>query len=422
MLVKTIREVQKNHLVRIILRTGQPGQAPERQIIVAYDINDYKEKTELTSQKLFSLMYTSLRGYSNIIAIERHKSGLKKIIDSTAEIFSRQPLEHFFNSTLEQLTSIFCCDKHDLMQQLSKILIKKHNNDIKIVSATGEYSAYTNNNPLEVLSIDVVNLLKQSLIAKKNVYQSGFYVAYFSSCNGEERLLFFKLNFNLTEIDQHLIAMYIKHASISFDNLTLYQKVEKGQQEIVNILATSIETRSKETGNHVNRVAEFAAILGKIIGLSPEEVEVLKFASTLHDFGKIAIPDIILNKPEKLNDSEWNIMQTHAAIGYDLLIKSRDEFLKIGAIISNEHHEKWDGSGYPLGKKGEEIHVFGRITAIADVFDALANKRCYKEAWPIEDIFLYFQKQRGKQFAPNLVDALLENANQFTEILEQYQD
>jgi response regulator RpfG family c-di-GMP phosphodiesterase len=420
--IKTIREDLKNISVRIILRTGQPGQAPERQVIEDYDINDYKEKTELTSQKLFTLMYSSLRSFRDILALERNKNGLKKIINSTAEIFARQSVEKFLCATLEQLTSLLYKDEDAFICDASRMLIKKHHAKIKIVSAIGEYIDFIGHDAVEVLDSETIQLLNQSLTSKKNIYRPGFYVAYFASYSGDEHLLCFSGPFKLSELDQHLVDMYIKHASISFDNLTLYQKVEKGQQEIVNILATSIETRSKETGNHINRVAEFSVILAKKAGLSPEEIETLKFASPLHDFGKIAIPDLILNKPGKLDADEWMTMKTHAAIGYDLLIQSKDEFLQIGALISNEHHEKWDGSGYPAGKKGQEIHVLGRITAVADVFDALASERCYKKAWPLEDILSYFKEQRGKHFEPLLVDILFDNLEQFTKVLEVYKD
>jgi len=420
--VKYIRDVLKNNFVRIILRTGQPGQAPERKVIVEYDINDYKEKTELTSQKLFTLMYSSLRSYRDIIALEHNKTGLKRIIDSTAEIFSRQSIEKFLSATLEQLTTLLYKDEDAFMCNVSKMVVKKHSTRIEIISANGEFSDFMGQDINKVLNAQIIELLEQSLHKKKNIYDPGHFIAYFTSYSGDERLLFIKGSFNLSEADKHLVEMYIKHASISFDNLTLYQKVEKGQQEIINILATSIETRSKETGNHINRVAEFSVILAKKIGLSPEVTESLRFASPLHDFGKIAIPDSILNKPDKLDIDEWEIMKTHASIGYELLIQSTDEFLQCGAIISNEHHEKWDGSGYPAGKKGEEIHILGRITAVADVFDALASKRCYKEAWPLEDILAYYQEQRAKHFDPRLVDILFENLDQFTDILERYKD
>lgn len=420
--VKYVREVLNNEFVRIILRTGQPGQAPERKVIVDYDINDYKEKTELTSQKLFTLMYASLRSYRNILTIERSKAGLQKILNTTAEIFSRQSLDKFMSATLMQLTSLLHNNDDALMCNVSRFKSGEQANKLEITSAIGEYTDLIGQNVNNVLNVRIVNLLNQSLANKKNIYQSGCCVAYFSSRAGDEQLLYFKGSFNLSEVDKHLVDLFIKQVSISYDNLTLYEKVEQGQQEIVNLLGTSIETRSKETGNHIKRVAEFSYILAKKWGLNNEECEVLKLASPLHDLGKIGIPDAILNKPGKLDADEWEIMMTHTELGYDMLIESDCEILQAGAFISHEHHEKWDGSGYPKGKKGEDIHIYGRITAVADVFDALASERCYKKSWPMEDILMYFKEQRGLHFDPLLTDILLENVEQFTNVLERYKD
>ncbi len=421
--VKYIRKELKNKFVRIILRTGQPGQAPERSVIVNYDINDYKEKTELTSQKLFTLMYSSLRSYRDIRALERNKVGLYKIIDSTADIFSRQSVDKFFSATLEQLSSLLYREKDAFMCDISKMVVKKQSTDkIEIISAIGEYANFVGQDVHKVLDTKTIDLLKESLATKKTFYKPGCCIAYFTTHSGDERLLCFKGSFRLSEMDQSLIDLYIKQISISFDNLTLYQKVEQSQQEIVNLLGTSIETRSKETGNHIKRVAEISALLATQYGLPENEIEILKLASPLHDIGKIAIPDTILNKPGKLDKLEWQTMMTHAQVGHDMLMESEGEILQAGAVISHEHHEKWNGKGYPRAIKEKEIHIFGRITAVADVFDALASERCYKKAWPMDKVIELFKEQRGLHFEPRLVDLLLDNLPEYLAILERYKD
>ena len=146
------------------------------------------------------------------------------------------------------------------------------------------------------------------------------------------------------------------------------------------------ESRSKETGNHVKRVAEYSYLLAKLSGLNEDESELLKQASPMHDIGKVAIPDSILHKTDKLTKLELEIMKTHALKGYELLKGSDRPLLKMAAIIALEHHEKWNGEGYPTGLKEEEISIYGRITAICDVFDALGSDRCYKKAWIDEDL------------------------------------
>ena len=142
----------------------------------------------------------------------------------------------------------------------------------------------------------------------------------------------------------------------------------------------------------------------------------------MHDIGKVAIPDSILHKSDKLNNLELEIMKTHAIKGYDLLKNSNRPLLKMAAIIAKEHHEKWDGSGYPIGLEKEEISIFGRITAVCDVFDALGSDRCYKKAWKDEEIFKYLKDEREKQFDPKLIDIFFDNLDKFLFIREKYKD
>lgn len=212
----------------------------------------------------------------------------------------------------------------------------------------------------------------------------------------------------------------IRHDITKIENL--HEELEETQREIIYKLGEVGETRSKETGNHVKRVAEYSKLLALKIGLDDNDVNILFTASPMHDIGKVGIPDEILNKQGKLTSEEWVIMKTHSQIGYDILKSSKREILKAAAVVSYTHHEKWNGTGYPLGLKGEEIHIFGRITALADVFDALCSCRCYKEAWELEKILELFHNQRGKHFEPRLVDAFIDNLYEFLEIRDRYKD
>ena len=157
-------------------------------------------------------------------------------------------------------------------------------------------------------------------------------------------------------------------------------------------------------------------------GLDEKEAELLKQASPMHDIGKVAIPDAILNKPGRFDENEREIMNTHAALGYEMLKHSNRPLLKTAAIVANEHHEKWDGTGYPRGLRGENIHIYGRITALADVFDALGSDRVYKEAWNDEKIFNLFKEEKGKHFDPILVDIFFEHLDEFLEIRDSLKD
>lgn len=202
----------------------------------------------------------------------------------------------------------------------------------------------------------------------------------------------------------------------------LNKEIESTQKEVVFTMGAIGESRSKETGNHVKRVAEYSRILALYYGLSKEEAELLKQASPMHDIGKVAIPDSILNKPGRFDEKEREIMNTHAQLGYGMLKHSDRPLLKAAAIVALEHHEKWDGSGYPRKMKGEEIHIFGRITALADVFDALGSDRCYKKAWDDERIFKLFKEERGKHFDPKLIDIFFEHLDEFLKIRDTFKD
>jgi len=207
------------------------------------------------------------------------------------------------------------------------------------------------------------------------------------------------------------IELKVKEATKEIEQLN--DEIEATQREVVFTMGAIAEERSKETSDHIKRVAEYSSILAHLYGLSLEEALLLKNASPMHDIGKIGIPDAILNKPENFTDSEYEIMKTHTVIGYKMLKHSDKSILKAASIVAYEHHERWDGKGYPRGLKGNEIHIYGRITAIADIFDALSSDRVYKKAWPMDKIIELFKNEKGKHFDPELVDIFLENIDYF---------
>jgi len=202
----------------------------------------------------------------------------------------------------------------------------------------------------------------------------------------------------------------------------LKKEIEATQREVVFTMGSIGESRSKETGFHVKRVAEYTYILAKYYGLPEEECEMLKQASPMHDIGKVAIPDIVLNKPGRFNDEERLIMDTHAQLGYDMLKYSQRKLIKMAATVAYEHHEKYNGKGYPNQIAGEDIHIYGRITALADVFDALGSTRVYKDAWDDEKIFKMFKEERGEHFDPKLIDIFFEHLDEFLLVRDMMKD
>ncbi len=278
--VKFIREELGNHNIQIILRTGQPGQAPEGDVIRRYEINDYQEKSELTNQKLKTSVITALRTYNTLIKVQEQKNELSK----------------------------------------------------------------------------------------------------------------------------------------------LNRELEESQEEVFYILGEIAESRTPTSGNHVKRVSEIVEFLAIKAGVHDEDIKHIKRASMLHDIGKLAIPELVLNKPGKLDTGEFDVMKTHSDAGYKMLRNSSKDQLRIASIIAREHHENYDGSGYPDGLKGEEITLISRIVSIADVFDALGTKRVYKEAWDYKDIVAYMKEQTGTKFDPGLMKIFSDSIDDIIGICKRYPD
>ena len=202
----------------------------------------------------------------------------------------------------------------------------------------------------------------------------------------------------------------------------LSKEIEYTQKEVIFTLSEIVEHRSKETSNHVKRVAEYSKILALGYGMNEKEADLIKHSSPMHDIGKVAIPDAILNKPGKLTKEEFEKIKEHSSIGFDMLKHSERSLVKAASIIAYEHHEKWSGNGYPRGLKGENIHIYGRITALADVFDALGSYRVYKRAWDDEKIFALFREESGKHFEPKIIEIFFNNVDKFLKIRASLQD
>lgn len=196
----------------------------------------------------------------------------------------------------------------------------------------------------------------------------------------------------------------------------------ESEHEILRILGKTAEYKDPETASHVARVAYYSKMLASAYGLDNNEQELLFYASPFHDIGKVGIEDKILLKPGKLDDEEFVRMKEHAQIGYDILKDSNSKYLKAGATIAITHHEKYDGSGYPNALVGEDIHIYGRIVAVADVFDALTSTRPYKKAWSFEDAINLLKKESGGHFDPKVVTLFIENIDQVKEIFERFQE
>ncbi len=417
-----IRSMLKNTFVRIVLRTGQPGQAPEETIIAEYDINDYKEKTELTRGKLHTLMYSCLRSYRDIIALDRSRLGLERILECSTQLHQKTYLKDFAHGILEQISAVIAPEEDGFYAGSHGVAAFEQAGELRVIAGTGAYSDQEQQRAVDILPNECAHLLHDSALGFSSQMTSHGFICLYRAKPHHAGLLFLRDFKTRNELEEHLLKMFCHNALTAFENISLRTLLEDSQREIVYLLGDAIEHRSQETGFHLRRVSEISYLLAQKFGLSSDAATQIREAAPLHDLGKIAIPDTILNKPTKLDAQEWTVMKTHAKIGYQMLASSNKPLLQLGADIALEHHERWDGTGYPAGKRGTAIGIAGRITAVADVFDALCNRRIYKSAWDMARVEAYFQAQRGLQFDPQLVDLLLENLDEFCQIHQRFAD
>ncbi len=420
-LVRYVRNTLENNRTRLVMRTGQPGQAPQDQVIREYDIDDYKEKTEMTIQKLRTLLYSKLRAYRDLCVIEEQRDGLTRVLRATEKVQTSESLTLFATAVLEQLTSLLHLDISALY---CTVLPSTHARQqaSRTLAATGKYIKYSTGTQFDDLPPVVAERFQKVLDAKAPLHFEDAYVVYSAGDRGSSNLLYVTHASTLGKLDRQLLEIYTQSVAVTFENINLQEDLRETQKELVYILADAVEARSKETGAHVKRVALGSEMLARLYGLPEDQVLLIKHASPLHDIGKVAIPDAILHKPGKLDAQEWSLMQKHAQFGLDILQRSDRPLMKLGAEIAITHHEKWDGTGYPNSMQGETIPISGRITALIDVFDALGSKRSYKGAWSDELVMEHIRAGAGTQFDPALVQLLVANQQDFQALRLQYPD
>lgn len=420
-LIHQIRNDLQNHATRIVLRTGQPGSAPEETVIRTYDINDYKSKTELTDTKLKTCVYSSIRSYRDIITIESSKRGMQKVIAASDSVLRSQTLYQFGNAILNhtiQLLNIKTAEMYLISQHVDLF----GDAEMILLAATGDEVTLNTDWGTGIVPADVKKMIMLTLEQKKSYSDENVFIGYYHTNASTESVLYTRFHEEHNALQDEILTLFAANITLIFQNLYNREHIQETQKELLLVLGDAIEQRSKETGSHVRRVALMCELMALKLGQSTEYAEILKYASPLHDIGKIGIPETILHKPDKLTESEWETMKTHAQIGYELLKDSTRTIAKMGARIALSHHEHWDGNGYPQGLKGEAIPLEGRIVAIIDVIDALGSERAYKKPWQENDIIQYIRERSGKQFDPAMVEAALGLFTHFSDIRRSLPD
>ncbi len=420
-LVHYVRNTLENHRTRLVMRTGQPGQAPEDRVIREYDIDDYKEKTDLTIQRLRTLLYSKLRAYRDLCIIEYQRDGLARVLEATALVQSAESVTVFASAVLDQLTSLLNLDRSALYCIVLPTIVDG-GHETKTIAATGDFVQYSTNTGFSELPDIVSRRFAEVLERRSAQHFDDAYVLYTTGKNGGSNLLYLKHARELGDMDRQLLEAYTRSVAITFENINQQEDVRETEQELVYGLANALEGRDQDMGAHAKRVALSCGMLARLYGLPETQIQQIKAASPLHDIGKAGIPDTILCKPGKLDAHEWALMQQHAQLGANFLQNFHRPLIQMGAEIAVSHHERWDGTGYPKGLSGTNIPIAGRITALADVFDTLGSRRSYKEPWPTDRVVQTIHEGRGTQFDPALVDLLLGNLDAFTALRQQFPD
>ncbi|HET6632211.1 MAG TPA: HD domain-containing phosphohydrolase [Rhodanobacteraceae bacterium] len=396
-LVRHIREGMRNRFVRIVLRTGQPGEAPEREVVSAYDINDYREKTDLTASRLVTTLFSALRSYRDMRTIDAQRQGLERVVGASARVVSRNDQAGFAEAVQAQLRYLLGADTG-------------------IACIDPDHAE-----PPPGLPAPVLEAVEQSRRSGASVWRRDCCVIHLAA-PAQPPLLFACTGRRFRELDHQLLRLFAGTAGAAWANLRLSAEMADSQMELVYLLASVAETRSQESTNHVHRVGLLAALLADKLGFPADYCQRLKLAAPLHDIGKVAIPDPILNSPGTHDAEQARVMHRHAEIGARLLASSQRPLMQLAAEIAMAHHENWDGSGYPRGLRGEAIPVAARITAVADVFDALGSRRCYKEPWPEREIRAFLQQQEGRKFDPEVLQQLFAHWDEALAVRERLPD
>ncbi|WP_348672501.1 HD domain-containing phosphohydrolase [uncultured Abyssibacter sp.] len=430
-LVRYIRETLGESRTRLIVRTGQPGLAPAWDTVRDYDINGYEEKSFQTATRLKTAVLTALRSFEQICALEKanqriaaHTEGLRDILDALSDMARNHDLPVAEQRMLSELSRLVVGGQSSVMVQGGSAIVVDGGSDpehLEVIAASGEFDL-ANRVGVSALPRSATELMTRCLRERCDWRDSTYYCTYSESATGAPRLFLVNVEAAEREVDRELIQLFCRNASLARDAIALNVDLERSQEDIVLLVSEAIEARSMETGNHVRRVGEYSQLIAQRLGIPEEESKVLRLASPLHDLGKIAIADAILKKPGRLTDEERTEMEKHPEIGAAILSGYERPILQAAKLISLQHQEKWDGTGYPYGLAGDDIHIFAQITAIADVFDAVSCKRCYKPAWSLDRCFAFLKEQRGRHFSPRVVDAFFEAVDDILAVRERLKD
>jgi response regulator RpfG family c-di-GMP phosphodiesterase len=421
-LVRYIREELGDRNARIVLRTGQPGQAPQALVLKTYDINDYREKTELTHAKLSAVFYSALRAYRDLMRLERARSGLRRSIDAITQVCDSDNLRHFCSAVLEQASALLGRQAEGVCaSRLNAYAAARQPGRLQVLAVTPAYAGLALEETLDHLPAPVREAFLRCMAEQADHYGPLYYACYYRTRDGNESLLYMSFSEPVEEEEEReLLGLFSANVAITYERLLAREEALATQEAIIHILGEALESRSAASGGHVERVGEIAAMLGEAVDMPANAVRQLRQAAPLHDIGHAGIPDAILNLPGPLDAEQRARMQGHSDIGWHMLSASRQPVLQLAARIAHEHHERWDGAGYPQGLHGADISLAARITALADFVDAMVSPRSYRPAHSLEHALDEVREGSGSRFDPALASLLLQQQDYLQDLYRRH--
>lgn len=420
-LVRWIREEHGDRLVRIVLRTQRTALLPEQDAITRYEINDYRDKMDLTDVELLSAITGALRNYVQVHDIEMQRRSLERVVQGQGGYLAARNTRDFAARVLQHLLELMQGNRKTLELSCA-VAATSAGPGWRVVDSVGAIfrglQRITGQEILQQMIGDCHNeILRPGLTFGPNGL-----ILLLDASRQEKVIAAVCTRDPLSEVDQAMLNAAANNITLAAQNLHLSLQMEREQREMIMLLGELVEGRSHETGNHVRRVGSIVSMLAENLGVPSQQCQTLELAASLHDVGKIAIPDGILNKPGKLTEDEFELMKAHTLQGHRLLSARTEPLMREAAIIARSHHERWDGAGYPDGLLGEAIDPGARMTGIADVFDALTHERAYKAAWSPDEAFAYVSERAGTAFDPGLVDRFLGLRTDILDLIDRYPD
>ncbi|PWC55131.1 DUF3369 domain-containing protein [Azospirillum sp. TSO22-1] len=428
-LVHHIREELKNRHVRIILRTGQPGQAPERAVILDYDINDYKAKTQLTAQQLFTTTVAALRSYEDIMAIETNRRGLVKIIEASSSLFKARSMKLFAAGVLTQLSAILGVGPDAILCVQRGRVFGRTEDGLYVLAGSGRFESLINEPATEHIDPGVLASVLACLEKRRHSYEPDHCTLYIRTPNDRENVVYLRSDRPLSELDRDLIELFCGKISVGFDNLFLYEQLRRAQEGTLALLANLAERGHGERVEPTLRIAVVAERVARRLHadghhralLDESFLETVGLACVMHDVGNATVDPEILGKPGPLEPHEHEAMRAHTLAGGKLLeratpVAESRTYLHLGMEIARYHHENWDGTGYPDRLKGDAIPLAARIAAVADAYDAMTSPRPHRPALSHAAAVAEIRQGSGLRFDPTVVDAFLAVADEVARV------